>query len=298
MKETDTSEDQTPKFDMRAGSLGGLVAMLGESNDYGEYSLATKAVPEIARKKSVDSMDTFIDDPLLDPDDPVVTGILEKATDKVADVENQVSAYRPRREERVREDSNVHVGAFTPCQHQATGSNDCSIAMHQRQAFLMKMARALMSFNAPSHRIESQLLAAARILQVNAEFIHLPGILMCSFGDIDTKTSQIHFLRCGGRTNLGSLHRVHQVYRRVVRDELSVVPATKELEDILETPPLYGSVLRAAFTFFISSVICALAFGGSIVDMWFAGLGGISLSVSQMVVAKKGQVYTSVIEYV
>ena len=47
----------------------------------------------------------------------------------------------------------------------------------------MRLAKALMTFGAPSHRIESQLLSAARILEVNAQFIHIPGVIICSLGD-------------------------------------------------------------------------------------------------------------------
>lgn len=54
--------------------------------------------------------------------------------------------------------------------------------MIDRQEFLIKLAKTLMTFGAPSHRIESQLIAAARILEVEAEFIHLPSVIICSFG--------------------------------------------------------------------------------------------------------------------
>ena len=68
-----------------------------------------------------------------------------------------------------------------------------------------------MTFGAPSHRIESQLIAAARILEVEAEFIHFPGVIICSFGDQELGTSETHFLKCGGRLSLGALHKVHQI---------------------------------------------------------------------------------------
>ena len=66
------------------------------------------------------------------------------------------------------------------------------IAMKDRQGFLLKLARALMTFGAPSHRIESQLVAAARILEVEAEFIHLPSVMICSFGDQEQGCSETH----------------------------------------------------------------------------------------------------------
>ncbi len=73
----------------------------------------------------------------------------------------------------------------------------------------MKLARSLMTFGAPSHRIESQLIAAARILEVDAEFIHLPNIFLLSFADPETCTSETHFIKCSGRLALGNLKMVH-----------------------------------------------------------------------------------------
>lgn len=168
--------------------------------------------------------------------------------------------------------------------------------MVNRQMFLMRLAKALMTFGAPSHRIESQLLSAARILEVDAEFIHIPGVIICSFGDQDTKTSETHFVKCAGRLSLGSLHEVHQIYRAVVHDEISAKKATAQLNSLLEAKPLYGAVTRTILAFFISALICVLAFGGSFLDMWIAGGGAMFLCIMQIGVASKSQLYANVFE--
>lgn len=51
------------------------------------------------------------------------------------------------------------------------------IAIINRRKFIIKLARALMTFSAPSHRIEMQLSSAARVLELEAEFVHLPSIV-------------------------------------------------------------------------------------------------------------------------
>ena len=162
----------------------------------------------------------------------------------------------------------------------------------------MRLAKALMTFGAPSHRIESQLLSAARILEVDAEFIHIPGVIICSFGDQETKTSEMHFVKCSGRLSLGSLHEVHQLYRMVVHDELSARRATERLEALLSAKPLYGPFTRMTLAFCLSALICPLAFGGSFLDMWIAGLGATFLCLMQISVAAKSQLYANVFEYV
>lgn len=155
-----------------------------------------------------------------------------------------------------------------------------------------------MTFGAPSHRIESQLIAAARILEVEAEFIHLPSVIICSFGDQDLGCSETHFIKCGGRLSLGALHKVHLIYRSVVHDEISAKRATADLEALLNAPPLYPILFRCALAFCLSALICPLAFGGSFLDMWIAGASAFILAVLQLSVAAKSQLYANVFECV
>jgi uncharacterized membrane protein YjjP (DUF1212 family) len=170
--------------------------------------------------------------------------------------------------------------------------------MEHRQGFLLKLARALMTFGAPSHRIESQLVAAARILEVEAEFIHLPGVMICSFGDQEQGCSDTHFIKCNGRLSLGALHKLHLIYRSVVHDETSAENAAAHLEALLTAPPLYGNIFRSSLGFFLSALICPLAFGGSFVDMWIAGCSAFVLSVLQLCIVSKSALYANVFEYV
>ena len=78
---------------------------------------------------------------------------------------------------------------------------------------MLRLARALLSFGAPSHRIEGQLHSAGEILRVNAAFVHLPSLIVVTFMCSDTRTSETQFVRASGRVALTKLHRVHLVYR-------------------------------------------------------------------------------------
>lgn len=177
------------------------------------------------------------------------------------------------------------------------GDHD-AIAILKRHQFLLKLARALMTFGAPSHRIESQLVAAARILEINAEFIHLPNVIICCFGDNDTMTSETHFVKGAGGLALGNLHKVHLVYRAVLHDEISARKATQQLEELLSAQPLYSVWFRCVLSFFLSVLICPLAFGGSFLDMWVAGGGAFILCFLQLNVATKSTMYNNVFECV
>ena len=170
-------------------------------------------------------------------------------------------------------------------------------AVDIRQKFLMIFSKALLSFGAPSHRMESQLLAAARILEVDAEFTHMPGLIMASFGDEETKSSQMHFVKCSSRVSLVKLHKLHKIYRQVVHDELSAGRATTMLEAMLETGPMFPLWLRSILVFSIGWLICPLAFGGSFVDMWLAGASSPFLFLVQAFIASRQSViYANVYE--
>ncbi len=156
--------------------------------------------------------------------------------------------------------------------------------------------RALMTFAAPSHRIESQLVAAARIIGVDAEFIHLQNIFLLSFADPETCTSETHFIKCSGRLALGNLKTVHQIYCQVVHDGLSSKRATDSPDTLLNSKPIYPVWVRYAIAFWLSALICPLAFGGSIADMLIAGFGALVLSSLQLTIAVKSQLYANVFE--
>lgn len=168
--------------------------------------------------------------------------------------------------------------------------------MLNRQEFLLMLAKALMTFGAPSHRIESQLISAARILEVEAEFIHLPGVIISSFGDQELGCSETQFIKCGGRLSLGALHKLHLCYRAVVHDEISAKQATEQLKTLISEPPAVPKFVRYCLAYALSALICPLAFGGSFIDMWIAGAGAFSLAFFQMQVASKSALYANVFE--
>ncbi|KAF7789738.1 hypothetical protein EIP86_000684 [Pleurotus ostreatoroseus] len=263
-------DDQLPR--RRRGYLTNLIDLYNaydgsEDDTYDEER--RDAIMDANRRASrlVDPL-AYNDDQILDPDDPIITGARKKCLEDSEDVEKnarRLMSYKDRRkqQERIRIEFNVS-------------------SVMNRQNYLMRLAKALLTFGAPSHRIESQLLSAARILEVDAEFTHMPGLIIASFGDEETKTSQMHFVKCGGKLSLGNLHELHQVYRTVVHDEISARKATDQIQVLLDKGPLYR---------------LPIPFGGSIVDMGFAGLGSLFLWCMQIGVAsKRSIIYANVFE--
>ncbi|KAG6830839.1 hypothetical protein H0H92_014491 [Tricholoma furcatifolium] len=204
------------------------------SDDY-SYSSARRGM----RRKNSNASSISAGSDVLDPDDPRLTGVQAKYLEDPEDIEKNALRqmdYKTRRKHLTRIKIEFNVSS-----------------MINRQEFLIKLAKALMTFGAPSHRIESQLIAAARILEVEAEFIHLPGVIICSFGDQELGCSETHFVKCGGRLSLGALHKVHLIYRNVVHDEISAKRATADLEALLTAPPLYSMLFRLSSSLELAS---------------------------------------------
>ena len=169
-------------------------------------------------------------------------------------------------------------------------------AMLNRHEFLRVLAKALLIFAAPSHRIETQLVFAAKTLNVPAEFSHLPSVIIVSFVDDETHTSETHFVKHGGRLQLGRLHEVHEIYKEVLHDNIKAKEATCRLKALLAQDAIYADWERCLLAFFLSALICPLAFGGSFIDLWLAGLGAMILCWVQLRVASQNVVTANVVE--
>jgi len=167
-----------------------------------------------------------------------------------------------------------------------------------RKKFILLLAKAFLTFGAPSHRVESQLFAASDKLLIHASFAYIPGIIMVSFNDGETRTTELHFVRSSGRIALSALNSVHDVYRDVFDDRVSVQDGTSALDRILCAPPLYPLIVRCGLAFVCASVICPLAFGGSFIDMWVSGTCACILQYLGLQAAAKSSVYANVYEYV
>jgi uncharacterized membrane protein YjjP (DUF1212 family) len=155
-----------------------------------------------------------------------------------------------------------------------------------------------MTYGAPSHRIESQLIAAARVLEVDASFVHLPSIIIAAFGDPASNQSETHFVKSGGGLDLGKLHKTHAIYRKVVHDEIGAKDGTLELTKLMRQKPIYGLRIRCVLALLCSAIICPIGFGGSFIDMWIAGCAGATLCWLQLYAASKSALYSNVFECV
>lgn len=128
------------------------------------------------------------------------------------------------------------------------------------------------------------------------EFVHLPNIIIVSIRNGDTRSTRTYFVRSRGRIALTSLHKVHLIYRDVLRDKIGAEAGTDALRKLLKAPPIYPLAWRCFLAFICACIICGLSFGGSFYDMWISGVCAGVLQYLGLNAANKSSMYANVYE--
>ncbi|KAJ2830963.1 pheromone-regulated protein prm10 [Coemansia sp. 'formosensis'] len=151
-----------------------------------------------------------------------------------------------------------------------------------RQNYLLVVSRALMGFGAPLHRLEANLVAIAMNLDVAATFAALPGIMLITFGDEDTRTSETYVVRMSPGYDMHRLERTNRTIRRVLKGRISVGKGVKEIERILATPPLYPWWAMIMDYVVCSFCICPLFWSGGWRDASISAMLGLIVGLLQL----------------
>ncbi|KAJ1945203.1 pheromone-regulated protein prm10, partial [Kickxella alabastrina] len=155
-----------------------------------------------------------------------------------------------------------------------------------RQNLLLLISRALMAFGAPLHRLESNLIATALHLDIQATFAVLPGIILISFGNGDTRTSETYIVRTSAGYDMHRLERTNRTIRRVLKGRISVGQGVKNIERILATPPIYPWWVMVMNYVLCSAAICPLFWNGSWRDASVAAMLGLIVSLLQLMTGR------------
>jgi uncharacterized membrane protein YjjP (DUF1212 family) len=165
-----------------------------------------------------------------------------------------------------------------------------------RQKFVVKLCTALMVYGAPTHRLESYLKMTARALEIDAQFLYIPGCMIVAFDDKITHTSNLKVVRVDQGIDIGKLERVHLIYKNVVHGIIDVEHGIAQLDSQMDCPQLYklGFVL---FAYGLAAVcVGPFAFGSSFIDLPIQFLLGVIVGTLQLVVAPRSPLYANVFE--
>ncbi|KAL2829096.1 hypothetical protein BJY01DRAFT_126524 [Aspergillus pseudoustus] len=166
----------------------------------------------------------------------------------------------------------------------------------QRQHYLLALCKALMKYGAPTHRLEEYMKMTARVLEINASFLYLPGCMVVSFDDTSTHTTEVKLVRVNQGVDLGRLSDVHTIYKEVIHDVIGVEEANQRLKELNDKKNKYPLWLVILIHGLASASVGPFAFGARPIDMPIAFLLGCLLGIMQLVLAPRSHLYSNVFE--
>ena len=166
----------------------------------------------------------------------------------------------------------------------------------QRQKYIMKMCRALMIYGAPTHRLEEYMRMSARVLEIDGQFLYMPGCMIISFDDPGSHTTEVKIVRATQAVNLGKLRDTHEIYKEVVHDKIGVEEATQRLDEIIARKNRYGSWFLVSIYGLASASVGPFAFQARPIDLPIAFFLGCLLGFMQLILAPRSDLYSNVFE--
>lgn len=179
--------------------------------------------------------------------------------------------------------------------------DEIRITMHiaetlTRQKYIIKMCKALMLYGAPTHRLEEYLRMTARVLEIDGQFLYLPGCMIISFDDRSTHTTEVKIVRANQGIDLGKLRDVHEIYKLVLHDKLDLEEAINSLSTVMEKKDKFHAWVRVLVFGLASATVAPFAFDGQFIDLPICFFLGCLVGTLQIIVAPKSDLYNNVFE--
>ncbi|KAH7038942.1 hypothetical protein B0J12DRAFT_581058 [Macrophomina phaseolina] len=165
-----------------------------------------------------------------------------------------------------------------------------------RQRYLMKLCRALMKYGAPTHRLEECMKMSARVLEIESQFLYIPGCMIISFDDSSTHTTEVKLVRETQGVDLGKLRDTHACYKDVVHDRIGVEEATQRLESIIRRPAKFKPWALVLVYGLASASVGPFAFEARLIDLPIAFLLGCLVGFLQLIAAPSSTLFNNVFE--
>lgn len=115
---------------------------------------------------------------------------------------------------------------------------------------------------------------SARVLEIEAQFLYIPGSMIMSFDDPNTHTTEVKLVKVAQGLDLGKLRDVHEVYKEVVHDRIGVEEATTRLKEVTSRKPKHSVWVRIPVYGLASVCVGPFAFGARLIDLPIAFILG------------------------
>ncbi len=137
---------------------------------------------------------------------------------------------------------------------------------------------------------------SSRVLEIDGQFLYIPGCMIISFDDQSTHTTEVKIVRATQGVNLGKLRDTHEVYKEVVHDTIGVEEAMEHLDEIISKKDDYSPWFRVIVYGLASMCVGPFAFGARPVDLPIAFILGSLLGIMQLILAPRSELYFNVFE--
>lgn len=197
------------------------------------------------------------------------------------------------------------TGMLSSAMHKLTpkheNPNELLITVHiaevlARQRYLLTLCRALMLYGAPTHRLEEYLRMSARVLQIEGQFLYLPGCMIVSFDDRDLHTTEVKLVKVDPGVDLGKFRDTFDIYKEVVHDLIGVEEAMQRLDEVNKRPEKFNVWIKILMYGLASAFVGPFAFGARPIDIPIAFVLGCVLGLLQLWVATRSELYSNVFE--
>ncbi|KAJ5299153.1 hypothetical protein N7476_010710 [Penicillium atrosanguineum] len=165
-----------------------------------------------------------------------------------------------------------------------------------RQRYIMQLCRALMSFGAPTHRLEEYMQMTAKVLEVDAQFLYLPGCMIMAFDDPSTRTTEFKLVRVAQGVDLARLSDTHLIYKNVIHDVIGIEEAVQELDEVVNSNPRYPKWLVVLVYGLATATVGPFAFNARPIDMPIIFLNGLCVGAMQHLAAPRSVLYSNIFE--
>ncbi|KAJ5644458.1 hypothetical protein N7507_010469 [Penicillium longicatenatum] len=165
-----------------------------------------------------------------------------------------------------------------------------------RQRYIMQLCRALMQFGAPTHRLEEYMQMTSKVLEIDSQFLYLPGCMIMSFDDPSTRTTEVKLVRVAQGVDLARLSDTHLIYKNVIHDVIGIEEAIQDLDDVMKKGPRYNKFIVVMVYGLATATVGPFAFNARPIDMPIIFLNGLLVGAMQHLAAPRSVLYSNVFE--
>lgn len=224
---------------------------------------------------------------------------LTKAEESTPAIQGKKAGMRPQPKQR--SSSQRLSTLFTMAKAPKPSDDEFKVHLHvanvlKRHQYLLKLCKALMSYGAPTHRLEEYMRMSARVLEVEGQFLYIPGCMIISFDDSGTHTTEVRIVRTAQGVHLGKLRDAHEIYKEVVHDLIDLDEAMTRLDEVVKAKDKYPPWFLVFVYGLASACVGPFAFGARPIDLPIAFFLGCLLGIMQLIIAPKSELYSNIFE--